>query len=122
VRRLDIRVYRRSAFLIFCEPGAIEMDAGTTAGAIRRDRVRSFSFFLEQNSGANAPRERLVIAGAAKQSSSCVQAQGSTLRREACHRAGHFGPNQWAPALFGKRKATACAARMLEPCQSYLTG
>jgi hypothetical protein len=61
---LDIRVYRRSAFLIFCEPGAIEMDAGTTAGAIRRDRVRSFSFFLEQNSGANAPRERLVIASA----------------------------------------------------------
>jgi len=88
VRRLDIRVCRRSAFLI-CDPGAIEMDAGPTAGAIRRDRGRSFSFFVEQNSGANAPRERSVIASAS----------------EACHRAGHFGPDPLAPALLKRQPA-----------------
>jgi hypothetical protein len=59
MRPEGLRVCRRFAFLIY-EPGAIEMDAGTTAGAGRRDRVRSFSFFVEQNSGANAPRERFA--------------------------------------------------------------
>jgi hypothetical protein len=65
------------------------MDAGPTAGAIGRDRVRSFSFFLEQNSGANAARERFVIASAS----------------EACHRAGHFRPDPLAPGYFGQEQS-----------------
>jgi hypothetical protein len=67
VRWLDIRVCRRSAFLI-CDPGAIEMDAGTTAGGHPTGSVPEFFFFVEQNSGANAPRERfcLVIVSASE--------------------------------------------------------
>src|SRR6476469_86155 len=73
--------------------------------ATRRDRARSFSFFVEQNSGANAPRERfyLVMRAPAKQSGS-VRRAGS-LRRRACHRAGHFGPDPLAPALFGEEQS-----------------
>ena len=55
---------------------------------------------MEQNSGANAPRERFVIASASEAIQLLVQAQGSTLRRGAYHRAGHFGPDPRAPALF----------------------
>src|SRR5215831_7830554 len=43
----------------------------------------------------NASRERFVIASAAKQSS--PRFGPGLLRRGACHRAGHFGPDPLAP-------------------------
>ncbi len=60
MRTEGIRVCRRFAFLIFREPGAIEMEPVPPPAAIRRDRARSFSLFVEQNSGA-ARRENALF-------------------------------------------------------------
>ena len=101
-----LRVCRRFAFLIY-EPGAIEMDAGTTAGAGRRDRVRSFSFFVEQNSGAARRGNAFAWSLRAPASNPALYSGGGLLRRGACHRAGHFRPDPLAPRNAGRR----CAAR-----------
>jgi hypothetical protein len=56
------RFTRLSAFrLPDLRAGAIEMGPVPPPAAIRRDRVLNFSFFLEQNSGAGAPRERWML-------------------------------------------------------------
>jgi hypothetical protein len=52
MRTEGLRVCRRFAFLIFFEPGAIEMEPVPPPAAVRRDRARSFSRFVKQNSGA----------------------------------------------------------------------
>jgi hypothetical protein len=61
IRRCGRKVTRLSAFRLpdFYEPGArSRWSRLPPPAAIRRDRARSFSFFLKQNSGAGAPRER----------------------------------------------------------------
>jgi hypothetical protein len=104
--REGLRVCRRFAFLIY-EPGAIEMDAGTTAGAGRRDRVRSFSFFVEQNSGAARRENAFAWSLRAPASNPALCAGAGLVRRGACHRAGRFGPDPLAPRNAGRR----CGAR-----------
>jgi len=64
MRTEGTRVCRRFAFLIFCRPGAIEMEPVPPPAAIRRDRIRRFLVFRcswSKNSDANAPRDRIVL-------------------------------------------------------------
>jgi hypothetical protein len=99
----DGRFTRLSAFRLpdFFKPGVIEMDARYH----RRRRPTGLGpelfVFRGAKLGRSAPRERfcLVIASASGQSSS--------VRRGACHRAGHFRPDPLAPRNAGRR----CAAR-----------
>jgi hypothetical protein len=64
MRTEGTRVCRRFAFLIFCRPGAIEMEPVPPPVAIRRDRVRRFWFFVASWSkklGRHAPQDRIVL-------------------------------------------------------------
>jgi len=95
----------------FHAPGAIEMKPVPPPAAIRRDRVRSFSFFVEQSSGASAPRERFYVVIASASEAIQLWARGSiawsrSLSSGRPLRAGPVGSG----AVSGKGKATACAA------------
>ena len=90
---------RLSAFRLpdFYAPGAIEMDAGTPAGAIRRDRVGAFRFPWSKTRVRTRRENAFLVIASASEQSSAVRGVG-LLRRGAWHRAGHFGPDPLAPS------------------------